>query len=286
MKSFSIHDTILSFRQDEEKRNLESCYSHYELYRKVLNYLGSIGFYVSSDKEIDKNYPILSKDHHYGRYAELEFKSERYPAGFKIEFFQNINFENRHGGYYDNDKLKKMPYLVGKQFELTIKKLSRFLIEKGVMDDTKPIYKNAKAKIKYDYATSWHHPQKDMNFFLSELHGTTCESYNNKDRDGYTLYNGDIKYFRDFNGYLYRGRIYHNINNMWWVIVNRNELRNIACFDLFDLSPIDFRGRQKKSTIPDSFKVKRESLTATSSKELIRELKRRGRIKKGRVINA
>ena len=73
------------------------------------------------------------------------------------------------------------------------------------------------------------------------------EPYNGRDREGLTLHNGDIKYFRAWNGYLYRGRIYHNINNMWWVIVDKYTVRNVAAFNLFDLAPDDKRGRLAKA---------------------------------------
>lgn len=285
MNSFSINDTVLNFVQNDEKRDIfKDDYLHYKLYREVLDFLGSIGFYVSEDKEIKKKYPCLNKDRNYGRYANLEFNSERYPAGFKIEFYQNVVFKNPHGGRYDFDQIEKMPYLIRKQFELTIKKLSKFLTDKGIPNTTKPVYKNAKAKIKQSYVESWHHPQKDMNFLLSEVDGQTFESYNSKDRDGKILYNGEVKYFRDSNGYLNRGKIYHNINNMWWVIINANERRNMASFDLFDLTPDDYRGRKRPENIPASYKNKRNELSAATSKELINELKRRGIIKKGKII--
>lgn len=285
MKNFSINGTVLNFHQNDEKRDvLYENFSHYKLYRQVLDYLGSIGFYVSEDKEIKKRYPSLSKDRNRGRYGNLEFKSERYPAGFKIEFFQNVVFENPHGGEYDSNKLEKMPYLVRKQFELTIKKISKFLIDKGIPNTTKPVYKNAKAKIKQHYVESLHHPQKDINFLLSDLDGQTFEPYNSKDRDGKIIHNGEIKCFRDYNGYLYRGKIYHNINNMWWVIINANEIRNIASFEFFDLTPDEYRGRKHIERIPESHKNKRNELSAATSKELINELRRRGRIKKGKIV--
>lgn len=285
MKDFSVNGTSLNFHQNDEKRDvLYENFLHYKLYRQVLDYLGSLGFYVSEDKEIKKRYPSLSKDRNRGRYGDLEFKSERFPAGFSIKFFQNVVFENPHGGEHDFDKLDKMPYLIRKQFELTIKKLSKFLMDKGISNETKPVYRNAEAKIKHDYVESWHHPQKDMNFHLSDLDGQTFESYNSKDRDDKILHNGEIKYFRDYRGYLARGKIYHHINNMWWVIVNENEVRNVASFEFFDLTPDEFRGRKAKVKTPNDLINKRNEISKSTSKELINELRRRGIIKKGKLI--
>lgn len=114
-----------------------------------------------------------------------------------------------------------------------------------------------------------------MNFNLTDTDGEEQPSYNGLDRDKKVLRNGDIKYFRHWNGYLYRGRIYHNINNMWWVIVDKYTVRNIAAFDLFDLGPEDFHGRQKRPVIPKEYQERRKAIEATSTKELVNELKRR-----------
>ena len=94
--------------------------------------------------------------------------------------------------------------------------------------------KIAEEEIKKDYVDSWHHPQKDMNFNLSDLDGQTANSYSNKDRDGKLLYNGQIKSCPDYHGKIRKGKIYHNINNMWWVIVSDNVKLNRCCVDFFD----------------------------------------------------
>jgi hypothetical protein len=58
--------------------------------------------------------------------------------------------------------------------------------------------------------------------------------------------NGQVKYFRDYHGYLCRGVVFHNINNMWWVKLNEFNYTNIADFRLFDPTPEDFMKRRAK----------------------------------------
>ena len=94
--------------------------------------------------------------------------------------------------------------------------------------------KTAEELIKEDYMDSWHHPQQGMDFNLADLDGQTTVSCYNKDRDKNVLFNGQIKSFADYHSKIRRGRIYHNINNMWWVITSEYERFNIASFDLFD----------------------------------------------------
>lgn len=277
MKSFSIYDTTISFSQDEQNNGIcNENYDHYKLFTETMSFLSSLNFYVGKDKNIEKNYAILSKDHRQGRSGDLEFKAKRYPRGFKIMFYQNVVFENPNGGEYDFDKREKMPYLLGKQCDTMLYKLANFLLEKGITDETKISYRTAEDKIKASYVESFHHPQTNMDFTLSDLNGGSATFYSNSiDRDNKRLYNGDVKYFRDYNGYLYRGKCYHNINNMWWVITNKNTVRNIASFELFDLSPEDVRGRQKPHKPPKEFLEKRKALKELSTKELLNELKRR-----------
>lgn len=260
-------------------------WSHYPILHRVLNFMKDRGFEVGRDSKILEYYKYLNKDHWYGRKGDLEFKARRYPRGFEIKFFQNINFENRNGGEYDFDKFEKAPYLIKLMWINETKKIAEFIesIVPGVKNNTKEDNKLVIDFIKNDYVESCHKPQKDMNFNLSELDGTTCEyNTNNKDRDGKVIYNGDIKYFRNrYTGRLQRGKIYHNINNMWWVILNDTEVTNVADFEFFDLTPEDINIRRlKEDRKPKEYIDKLNSLEKLTTKELERELKRRRKSEK------
>ena len=134
-----------------------------------------------------------------------------------------------------------------------------------------------KAFIINDYIGSCHHPQKEW-FRLEEVDGQTPEhEYNAKDRDGKILHNGEVKYFRDWSGYLIRGVIYHNINNMWWVLPLDGDVMNKACFELFDLTDAEPRRRVKEHRPPEEYAERKKWLSLCSTKELENELKRRRR---------
>jgi hypothetical protein len=239
--------------------------------------MASRGFQIGRDPRIQKDYKCLNKDHWYGRKGDLEFKASRYPAGWKIEFFQNIFFENSNGGEYDFDKYQKMPYLIKLLFRNELRHIRDFLLELGCPDVTKPIYTTAEDKIKHGYVESWDHPQKDVNFDLWNIPTRDdIGDYNRRDRDKKLLNNGELKYFRDFSGYLARGMTFHNINNMWWVITDRNTKRNLADFELFDPTPIDFvQRRKKRDRKPESYLKRRAEIEKTKTSELVRELRRR-----------
>lgn len=280
--SFSINKEFasISFINDtDEKRDmLDKRWSHYPILHKVLNFMDTRGFEVGRDPRIQKYYKCLNKDYWYGKKANLEFKAERYPRGFKLEFFQNVNFENRSGGYYDFDKFEKMPYMIKLMFINETNKIAVFLDSLGIKNDTLPAVKTAEDKIIQHWNVySFDKPPKG--FKLTDMVGQDVEpNYNKTDRDKKEIKNGQLKYFRNsYSGRLQRGIVYHNINNMWWVILNDTEYTNIADFQLFDPTPEDFKIRRKPTDRkPKEYTEKLNQLQKLSNKELIRELKKRG----------
>ncbi len=62
---------------------------------------------ASKSKRIKTSLKLFEKSHFVGRRGDLEFYAERYPRGFRIEFFQNVNFENPNGGRYDFEKISE-----------------------------------------------------------------------------------------------------------------------------------------------------------------------------------
>lgn len=272
MDTFSVKETTVAFHNESDRNRYDDNYKHYGILHRLLNFMRTQGFEIKKDTDVAK---ILQKSHFKGQKGDLKFKAEYYPAGFSLKFYQDVNHENPSGGYYDSDKFGKMPYLIQKQFLYTANTLREFLKD-FAEEYVTPEYKSAEDKIKWNYVQSCHKPQTDMNFKLSDTDGFTHEQYNSIDRDKNILHNGDFKYFRDYSGYLNRGKIYHNINNMWYVITDDTTVRNIASFELFDLSPDEPRKRVAKDRTPKEYVQRVTAIKESSTKELKNELKRRG----------
>lgn len=281
---YRVIDTMYEFHNKEENLPFDkNCkYKHYGWFNWMLNMLTANEFDVNKDPSVPK---LIRKDYYIGRKGDLLFKANRYPAGFNIIFYQEIATEHKMGGYYDFKKFEKMPYMIRLEYKVTLKKIIDFM--DGICHavcTTHPHYKYAEDRIKAAYVDDWCFPQTDMNFSLSDLDGDTAEQeYNAKDRDGKILHNGEIKYFRSRDdGRIYRGKIYHAINSIWFVILDKYNYRRIDGCELFDIDQLFCKDRkevfkrQKAAKIPEFYRIHRKELSQATTKELLNELKRRG----------
>ncbi|MFL1672597.1 hypothetical protein [Paenibacillus dendritiformis] len=260
-EEFNVRNTSLSVWQDSNQ-------SHPTL-TKVFELLKERGFIIENDPKVDK---LIRKDYFIGKKGELKFHSHRYPRGFEIEFYQDVNFKNPHGGRYDFNKYQMMPYLIKKQFDLEMNYIKELLILLGYEDTSKPSFKNAMDEVMYILNSPDRHWRNEK-----------VAKYNAMDKDGKLVENGQIKYFRDQKGVLQRGIVYHNINNTWWVVVNKDVFRNLACFELFDL---DSNEENKKHKIIKKSGYHNPKSRYKPSKEELHEyqLITKGLKRKGRII--
>jgi hypothetical protein len=237
--SFRTYETTIQFYNKGEKSNdWDHQYKHYDILNQLFEYMKTLGFKIGSDPRVDKDYPTLSKDHFHGIKNKLAFESHRYFTGFELKFY---NIET--GRYKTN--FKELPYLLQKMVINESTKIINYLEKQGYQNNVEIKYKTAEDRIKNFYVKSCHHPQKDMNFSLSDLDGECVDSmYYGNDRDGKKIFNGQIKYYYH-RGRLARGKVYSNGNSMWWVIKNKHDYDNESSYNLFDPTPEDFKCRRK-----------------------------------------
>ncbi len=250
-KTYSCWDTNISVR-------LDSSVSHPTM-MKLLEMMMNRGWNIQTDQEILERYPLLANDHFEGKKDKLQFKAEKYPAGFKLKFYQDVNTVNSNGGQYDFNKFEKMPYLIKLRFQVELKHIKYFFEQEGYHDGSKPSFKNSFDEVMYRIKDSCHYTKG------KELPNYKVEEYNARDKDGKTLKNGQVKYFRDHKGRLQRGKIYHNINNMWLVILNKYEYRNIASFYFFDL---DSKENSQRKLVKPSGKHNPKSRIIPNEKQI------------------
>lgn len=236
---FSIKNATLYYlpaSNEQTSRNEEECH-HYELWFKLLLFLSDRGFSVTGDKKVHK---CIRNTRKRGKKKNgLEFKTHIYPNGFEFEFFQNVTKpENCNGGEYDFNKYYKMPYMLKLSLRNELQRMADFA-NQFVKVDT--IY-NPKGAIdsilKYYRERSFTRNNINSIEELDSMMSQYDLNHNNRDKNKNAIKNGDIKYFYDlYTKRLSRGQVFHNCNNMWWVILNDTTYTNIVMWDLFDYSP-------------------------------------------------
>lgn len=254
--NLSLHDTTISYRVSKNEKtygfNEDNKNPHYDLWFKINNYFRRRGFLVSKDPYFEKEYKLISKDRRYGIKNFLEYKSDRHCSGFKFEFFQNVNYENSNGGYYDFNKYNKMPYMIKLSYRNEILRLAKylesinipFIIEKKLSDIENIIDNN-------NQNLHVHGPISCLEDIQKSLTGYDLNS-NSNDKNNKKIIGGDMKCFYDYRKKIAIGKAYHNINNMWWVIIN-GVSHNVSSSSLFDLYP----GVPKKKPITSDEQIQR-----------------------------
>lgn len=215
------------------------------VYKAVLTFLSSIGYTVTKNPRIEKDFPILSDRNDAGFHGDLKFQSEHYDTGCKFEFYQDVVFENTNGGYYDFGKFKKMPYLIRLRWIWTTRKLAEFLKDSAGLQ-----HKPEKPKSPVPGALNFFNHHWDMGGMeRGELRfdrgpdGWPSEKeigqWSLTDGDGNRFTHGDIRYTRDAKGYLLRGRVYGGINGMWLFIYGpgKHDYTHVHYPKLFTCSP-------------------------------------------------
>lgn len=196
-------------------------------YNAVMRLLRREGFKITQDPGVAKS---IRGNYHIGRRGDVLFHSEAFPAGFRCEFYEDVIRDNKYGGRYHFDKMAKAPYLWRLQVRLLHRKIGGLLHALGFNDRTDRVPRDSWEEVSMRRAS------------LEGGHGPGIwaqmrQYYNVNDQDDVEIKDGDTRWFYERNGRLMRGTCFHHINNMWWVIVDRFEVRNIAAFDLFKYDP-------------------------------------------------
>lgn len=251
----------------------------WETFNRILDVLREIGFEVGRDPEIEKHHKILGSHHRYGRWADIEFKAEAYTTGCKVEFFQNVVFENPCGGYYDFDRRNKMPYLIGKRLELAISRIRENLTGRGFSETIKitsanpdPLaYFNDAWDSEYERKRGTHRFKRDENGWPTR---SELNEYQTFDADKIAINHGDTLLTRDSRGYLRRGRVWGGINGMWLFVYGpgRRDFTHVSCNTLFRPTSPRAAGRKVHPRSKSLFhsavqKLQKDAVEAVSSKQ-------------------
>lgn len=75
----------------------------------VLRHFGARGFTMQMDPEVVQRWPCLADTHWIGKLGDLHVEAETSGRHLKVEFWQELNVDNRYGGRHDFGKFERMP---------------------------------------------------------------------------------------------------------------------------------------------------------------------------------
>lgn len=209
-----------------------------DLFSLIVKFLNNLGYETKTpDRLNNSEFMSISRYYTHGIWNNLEFEAHYYPNGMSFEFFQN-KYPGKRGqgnGRYEFDKKEQMPYLLKKKLEFSLNKMLGFIKN---LNNTKFSIKERKIEI-----IDWHgnpniHDSRlsytdKVRILKSHIYNKKIEDYQRKDSSGKLLACGELKYFYNYEKILCRGYVYHNCNNMWWVITNEDIL-NLSSSEFFD----------------------------------------------------
>lgn len=208
-----------------------------EVFDLVAATLTSIGWTVGPWTDA-KVYPAIADgrrtcSHTSGLQAELGVNGR----SVELEMWQDVTpSENKNGGKYDFDKLERMPYVLRLEVERTRRHVIKALCEAHSGYSVRPpkisspnpdplAWFNDSWDGEYERKRGEHRFKRGADGWPND---EELKPWARKDRDGVELRHGDVRYLRNYKGYLMCGRIYGGINGRWTLVYGPGK-RDYTC---------------------------------------------------------
>lgn len=246
MKNWEIshYDDTVHMRSDHYSdlfRALKKAH-HYSLWRLTIKFLRARGWTITENPYYKKQYACLSQYHKIGQKGNVRILMEITGRGIELKFGDEKNlWKDCVQSFWESrtdDRHTKLSYLEYLAVDLEKKRVTDFFKSKGATVSVNETELLPEERIVHKLKANNHipgtvHTLQDIKNDIEKDDTNYNWTQNSNDRDKKKIRCGERKYFYDYNGRLSCGTVWHNINNMWWVIYGKI-LRNVAAFDLFD----------------------------------------------------
>lgn len=233
--TINFHGTHIS-AWEEKKPDAFIDSAVYERFRSLLARLRDHrGFRVRQDQSVSKR---IRRGYYLGRKGDLEFCANAAGRMFEVEFFQNVNVENPHGGRHDYAKFARMPRTMQLACAVEMSHVLRKLLEMGYVLEGRrqgitsaellPVLRHVQGRTDEDdplaqFNRGWNSPgdwERGGRFERDESGWPTVASVSGgmyPDRDGLPIVSGSTMYCRR-HGRLFRGIARPAPNGTWHLI--------------------------------------------------------------------
>lgn len=240
VNSIRMHRNSVFINFAEQGENFTLNVPHYNEWVSLILFLKKRGFKVGENKSCKEHYPALSKFHKLGAKKDVRLLMEIHHSSISLEFgnVRNLWTGIAQGFWSDNidERCSPTTYLEDKAVQLEVKRVVDRYKEKGFIYEPNDSDRTDIENIIHSDNSNQHiHGAitclEDIGKSITETSYNFTQ--NSWDKNKKRIICGDLKCFYDCNRRLSIGQAWHNINNMWWVIVNGKRY-NKASFDLFD----------------------------------------------------
>lgn len=216
---------------------------HYNKWRTLITFLTKRGFAITENPSYKEHYSCLSKYHKIGYKSGVAVLMEIGANRIEIQFgnIQNL-WKGVAQSFWDNpsdDRYTKLSYLEDVAVKLEIHRVIEFVnkwnmpLEVNNNDLSPEEYIIHNNKINPHVHGKVERLEDIKNYITKDNHNFGS---NSDDKNKNKIICGDVKYFYNYGTKrLSCGVVWHNINNMWWIIMGK-ELKNVVAFELFDYS--------------------------------------------------
>ncbi|MFN3802617.1 hypothetical protein [Belliella pelovolcani] len=236
----------LNFEQRGE--NFTLSVPHKNVWDSIIRFLRKRGWKITENPSYKEHFNSISKYHKIGFKGEVTLLMEITPISIKIEFGNKKNLSDSRAQIFWQkedafERYHQLTYLQEKAVEIEIFKTKSYCQKWCELEKCD----NELSAIEFildkeSRNTHIHGGAKSLDEIALYMESEYAEEYQSKhnlrDKNKNLIYCGETKFFIDYRTKrVFKGIVYHNINNMWWVLLPDGVLRNIACFELFDWNP-------------------------------------------------
>lgn len=214
---------------------------HYQKWLGIIKLLSNRGFIIGENPSYKEHYKCLSKYHKIGHKKDIACLMEIRGAAIEVQFG---NIKNLWTGiaqnFWDNptdDRYAKLTYLENVAVKFEIFKLIQHCKKWGFSVLVEDRDREPEDFIIHKLKVNTHihgivNNLNDIKLSIKEYSYDYLQNSNDKNKK--KIICGEVKYFYSYyTNRLCCGVVWHNINNMWWVICGK-DLCNVASFELFD----------------------------------------------------
>ncbi|KYQ82513.1 hypothetical protein AWW72_18070 [Acinetobacter sp. NRRL B-65365] len=241
-----------SFKSWSEEEAHWNSQLHIQVFNTVLTELSNLGYSIKQQTNI-----FTSPDHKYCRKGDLRLDVEVENGCVVFHFYQNVNAPNRpdHGGRYEHNQQKLMPYLMLLEMKRTRNRIKKLFMEcygftfeedfkrKSRFEIVGPEGLTALEWIEEDYKADGITLEK----LEASSYGYTSE-YNNQSADKKRLVQGLQVWFYERKKRLNVGKVYYRSNSMWWVVTGKYGYAIESSNSLYVEKPHDVRIKANQKT--------------------------------------